>query len=277
MFRRQLQSATAATAGLGVLLSCGPALADDDHGQETATPIKHVIVLIGENWTFDGIYATYQPKNKQSVSNLLSRGVVMASGDPGPDFDYSLQYQINQPYPAKYFIDAMSTAGKTAYKQAPGTPSFPPPNTAYVPTSPGGLDQGQGPFGPTVPDSLLPIIEPSLEKSDLGLLRTTWQGVQIDDDSLALDLARTVGLRGNYLAQPHTVAHCREHLWQSRYFGPNMPLNSAGGPDTDLYARIDRDLRQLLQSHRPQPLEPELVDRLRAIRQQFEESHPLAR
>ena len=110
-----------------------------------------------------------------------------------------------------------------------------------------------------------------------GLLRTMWQGVQIDDDSLALDLARTVGLRGNYLAQPHTVAHCREHLWQSRYFGPNMPLNSAGGPDTDLYARIDRDLRQLLQSHRPQPLDAELVARLRAIRQQFEASHPLAR
>jgi len=107
-----------------------------------------------------------------------------------------------------------------------------------------------------------------------GLLRTMWQGVQIDDDSLALDLARAVGPRGNYLAQPHTVAHCREHLWQSRYFGPNMPLSAAGGPDTDLYARIDRDLRQLLQSHRPPPLERELEARLRGIRQRFEASHP---
>lgn len=110
-----------------------------------------------------------------------------------------------------------------------------------------------------------------------GLLRTMWQGVQIDDDSLALDLARAVGPRGNYLAQQHTVDHCREHLWQSRYFGPNMPLNTAGGPDTDLYARIDRDLRELLQSHRPPPLDRELEARLRAIRQQFERSHPLAR
>ena len=110
-----------------------------------------------------------------------------------------------------------------------------------------------------------------------GLLRTMWQGVQIDDDSLALDLARAVGPRGNYLAQPHTVAHCREHLWQSRYFGPNMPLSAAGGPDTDLYARIDRDLRELLQSHRPPPLDRDLEARLRAIRQQFEELHPLAR
>ena len=99
MFRRELQSAAAATAGLGVLLSCGLAVADD--GPKTATPIKHVIILIGENWTFDGIFATYEPKKatKQSVTNLLSRGIVTASGAPGPDFAYSRQFQINQPYP----------------------------------------------------------------------------------------------------------------------------------------------------------------------------------
>jgi phospholipase C len=172
MLPRLLHSSTVA-AGLAVLLSSGLAVADD-----TATPIKHVIILIGENWTFDSIFATYQPKNKQSVDNLLSRGIVTASGAPGPNFDYSQQFQINQPYPPTYFIDAMSTAGKTAYQQAPGTPSFPPPNTAYIPPAPGGLDQGQGPFDPTlVPDSLLPTIEPSLEKNDLGLLRTGATGL----------------------------------------------------------------------------------------------------
>ena len=110
-----------------------------------------------------------------------------------------------------------------------------------------------------------------------GLLRTMWQGVQIDEDTLALDLARAVGPRGNYLAQQHTVSHCREHLWGSRYFGPNMPLSSAGGSDTDLYARIDRDLCELLQTHRPPPLDEQLAGKLREIRARFEASHPLAR
>ena len=108
-----------------------------------------------------------------------------------------------------------------------------------------------------------------------GLLRTMWQGVQIDDDSLALDLARAVGPRGNYLAQQHTVDHCREHLWQSRYFGPNMPLGSAGAADSDLYARIDRDLRELLQAHHPQALDQQLEAQLRAIRARFEAAHPV--
>src|SRR5262245_42273509 len=85
----------------------------DHHPEEcnTATPIKHVIVLIGENWTFDSIFATYQPRHGQSVGNLVSRGYVTASGAPGPDFADSQQFVINQPYPLTYFIDAQSTAG----------------------------------------------------------------------------------------------------------------------------------------------------------------------
>src|SRR5579859_4178222 len=123
-------------AGAGLLLSCGVALADSDEGdgrQRTATPIKHLIVLIGENWTFDSIYATYQPKKGQTVSNLLSNGIVTASGVPGPHFAKSWQFIINQPYPATYFMDALATSGKTLYRQGPATPSFPSPNVAYIP------------------------------------------------------------------------------------------------------------------------------------------------
>ena len=132
---------TAVGATSIALLSCGLALAedqdsDDAHQLRTASPIKHVIVLIGENWSFDSIYATYKPKYGQKVGNLLSRGIVREDGTAGPNFSRSMQFQINQPYPVTYFIDSHKTAGKTAYVKAPGAPSFPPPNTAYVPSAP---------------------------------------------------------------------------------------------------------------------------------------------
>ena len=53
---------------------------------DTKTPIKHVIVIIGENRTFDHIFATYVPKPGESVWNLLSEGIVKADGTPGPHF-----------------------------------------------------------------------------------------------------------------------------------------------------------------------------------------------
>jgi phospholipase C len=53
----------------------------------TRTPIKHVIVIVGENRSFDHVFATYVPKKKnERVWNLLSEGIVNADGTPGPNF-----------------------------------------------------------------------------------------------------------------------------------------------------------------------------------------------
>jgi phospholipase C len=54
---------------------------------KTTTPIKHVIVIVGENRSFDHVFATYVPKKKnERVWNLLSEGIVNADGTPGPNF-----------------------------------------------------------------------------------------------------------------------------------------------------------------------------------------------
>jgi phospholipase C len=58
----------------------------------TTTPIKHVIVIIGENRTFDHVYGTYTPKAGETVANLLSKGIVKADGKPGPNYSLSAQF-----------------------------------------------------------------------------------------------------------------------------------------------------------------------------------------
>jgi phospholipase C len=196
-----------------------PAIADDN---ATATPIKHVIVLIGENRSFDNIYATYVPKKGQSVGNLLSRGIIYESGIPGPNFVQSLQYQINTPYPSTYFIDSRNTAGKTPYQQAPSTPSFPQPNTAYVPPAPGPVSQGQGPFDSSVLNALLPTIEPSFEKNDLGLLRTGASGLPMfTEDTRVKNASKLVngsfqitGRTLPYDSYTGDMVHRLFHMWQ---------------------------------------------------------------
>jgi phospholipase C len=59
---------------------------------KTATPVKHVIVIIGENRSFDHVFATYRAKNGETVSNLLSKGIIKADGTPGPNYSLSAQY-----------------------------------------------------------------------------------------------------------------------------------------------------------------------------------------
>ena len=74
-----------ASVALFQLVIAGP-LNAQTADNDTTTPIKHVIVIIGENRSFDHVFATYQPTHGQTVWNLLSEGIVNADGTPGPNF-----------------------------------------------------------------------------------------------------------------------------------------------------------------------------------------------
>ncbi len=68
----------------GPLASSAQAQSTNDGN--TTTPIKHVIVIIGDNRSFDHVFATYVPKGNQKIWNLLSEGIVKTDGTPGPNF-----------------------------------------------------------------------------------------------------------------------------------------------------------------------------------------------
>jgi len=106
-----------------------------------------------------------------------------------------------------------------------------------------------------------------------GLLRKMWKGFETDEEHLALDVARTVGPYGNYLANWHTVNHCRSQVWNTKYFGPNIPLNGDSRPDLDLFDRIDADLRRIIRDHRPEPMADRLLNQLQAIQKRFVERY----
>ncbi|HLX36674.1 MAG TPA: alkaline phosphatase family protein, partial [Candidatus Binataceae bacterium] len=57
------------------------------------TPIKHLIVIVGENRTFDHLFATYAPAKGETVFNLRSEGIVNADGSPGPNFSRAQQWE----------------------------------------------------------------------------------------------------------------------------------------------------------------------------------------
>jgi phospholipase C len=219
--------ATALGGALVTLMSVGPLMADDDEhgGRGTATPIKHVIVLIGENRTFDNIYGMYQPRHGQFIGNLLSRGIVNAAGDTVPNTK-AQQFAIKLPLSSPtYFIDSRATPGKTAYQ------FLPLPNVAYAPTVPttpadwvNPVNQiAQAPFDKaTVPDSELPTIEPSFEPEDLGLLRLGATGLPMfttdtrvkNFNQLVNGEFQITGPTMPYSSLTGDMVHRLFHMWQ---------------------------------------------------------------
>ena len=97
--RESLKFKLMSCAALGAIVSNAllpvAAIAHDGYGDGYGgSPIKHVIVIIGENRTFDHIFATYKPVNRhETVLNLLSQRIVNADGTPGPNYHKALQYQ----------------------------------------------------------------------------------------------------------------------------------------------------------------------------------------
>jgi phospholipase C len=72
---------------------------------DTSTPIKHVIVIIGENRSFDHVFATYVPRDRrEKVHNLLSEGIVKADGKPGPNFDKAAQRAAKDEQPDAFLL-----------------------------------------------------------------------------------------------------------------------------------------------------------------------------
>ncbi|HKD30273.1 MAG TPA: phosphoesterase, partial [Xanthobacteraceae bacterium] len=159
-WRRRVLLGASSVAVLSIAFATASQSASVDAGadrQKTATPIKHVIVLIGENRTFDHVFATYVPQSRDSVANLLSKGIINANGTPGRNFNKAAQFQAIPPFKTKFFI-SLANNEKAPYQ------TLPVPTLNFAPT------KQTFPVG-TSP-SLLAAVEPSLDADDLNLLTT---------------------------------------------------------------------------------------------------------
>jgi phospholipase C len=102
-------------------LAFGPTLAAAAAGpfdKRTQTPIKHVIVIIGENRSFDHVFATYVPSRPgQTVNNLLSEGIIAldaySNAIPGSNFQKAHQ------------LAAMDLGSTDTFLLSPPTQLFP--------------------------------------------------------------------------------------------------------------------------------------------------------
>jgi trimethylamine--corrinoid protein Co-methyltransferase len=100
------------------------------------------------------------------------------------------------------------------------------------------------------------------------------RGIEVDEDTLALDLIKKIGSSGNYLAEEHTVRRFRkEHYIPSLL--PREPYDAweAAGGRTALDHARDR-VRQVLARHQPRELDPALEQALAEFRQMIA-SRPL--
>ena len=105
---------------------------------KTTSPIKHVIVIIGENRSYDHVFATYVPKYGQFTWNLLSEGIINANGTPGPNFFKTQQKAAVDQVPDTFLLSPDKVPFPNGVLPAPlvGGPSINGTSTvSYIPSA----------------------------------------------------------------------------------------------------------------------------------------------
>lgn len=110
---------------------------------------------------------------------------------------------------------------------------------------------------------------------DLGLLvadnefvrmiRRMLDGVPVNDETLAVDVIREVGIGGEFVTHQHTFEHFKKQQAQSPLIDRNTRgvWRDAGGKD--MHTRCNEFAREILATHRPEPLPEKVAQTLREI------------
>jgi len=88
----------------------------DSHSASTSDTIQHVIISVGENRSFDHLFATDRPRRGYTVKNLLSEGIIKADGQPGPNYARAAQFSADVSGSSTY---EPSPSHKTLYANLP--------------------------------------------------------------------------------------------------------------------------------------------------------------
>ena len=166
----------------------------------TATPIKHVVIIVGENRSFDHLYATYEPKNRnERVLNVLSERIINEDGSPGPNFAKAHQFQIVAPPNGGKFFSSADMAQKQLYA------TLPAPDL-------GGVGKVSPYFG---------VVDPGLAAADEFLLGTGGTGLNF---TLGPDVR--IANVSSLLPGPFQLT------------GPNMPFDAFTGDTIHQYFQM---------------------------------------
>jgi trimethylamine--corrinoid protein Co-methyltransferase len=98
----------------------------------------------------------------------------------------------------------------------------------------------------------------------IGYIRRYCRGIEVDDETLALDLIAELGPEGDYLSSEHTVNHYRE-TWYPGLFNRNHFDGWLAEDGQTLGERARKRVEEILKNHTPEPLDQKVRQEIEKI------------
>ena len=103
-----------------------------------------------------------------------------------------------------------------------------------------------------------------MDNEIIAMTRKVLEGIPVTDDTLAVDVIKSVGARGHFLAEDHTFNNMRK-LSSPQQIDRRMRQfwNEKGAKDLAMVC--DEKAREILETHQPDPLPDGVHEELLAI------------
>jgi len=100
----------------------------------------------------------------------------------------------------------------------------------------------------------------------IGMTKRFVRGIEVNRETLALEEVAQVGPGGHFLQRTHTADRFRQELWRPRLMNRQAYDVWQREGSKDLAARIQEEVRRIVESHRPEPLPDKTVAALERLR-----------
>ena len=96
------------------------------------------------------------------------------------------------------------------------------------------------------------------------MIKHVVQGVPVNDETLAVNVIKTVGPFGDFLTQKHTMKHMRSQS-HPLFIDRTMRETWEKKGSLSVHEKAVNKVKHILETHQPDPLPQEVLDKIRAI------------
>lgn len=106
----------------------------------------------------------------------------------------------------------------------------------------------------------------------IGMTRRFVEGITVSAETLARQVIEAVGPGGHFLTQKHTVNNLRHELWQTKLLNHQTIAAWQKDGQPSLEDKVQEKLRQIIDTHQPEPLDGKILDELQRLKKEGEKA-----
>lgn len=110
-----------------------------------------------------------------------------------------------------------------------------------------------------------------MDNDIVKMVRKVLKGIEVTDETLAVDVIAAVGAGGDFLMQEHTMKYMRTEQSRPRIMDRHMKYAWEAGGSKDLGTVANEEAISILQNHKPMPLADGVAAQMQDIIKEAEE------